>query len=160
MKWRRENKVKSSLWKGEKRKDMRIDELILERKRQRLLSSSDPAEVEEGKAIVTPTSIFQEFSTTPDFEAESAMEGQGPGDASLKRTHVDVEDDVEPVIPPAVDDEPSHIPNTFELRVGGKKRSNYRQQFYIWLPLVFPSVPKKVCLPVSMVLGSANRYLG
>jgi DNA-directed RNA polymerase, mitochondrial len=38
-----------------------LEDLVLERKRLRLLNSEDPAEQEEGKAMVTPASVFEEL---------------------------------------------------------------------------------------------------
>lgn len=43
------------------------DELLLEKKRMELLSSSDPAEVKKGKKIVTPASIFEDMSAPQDI---------------------------------------------------------------------------------------------
>lgn len=45
------------------------DEILMEKRRADLLASSDPAEVEEGKKMVTPASIFAESN-----EAEAALE--------------------------------------------------------------------------------------
>ncbi|KAK3940313.1 hypothetical protein QBC46DRAFT_385834 [Diplogelasinospora grovesii] len=43
------------------------DELMQEKERQRLLVSLDPKEVEEGKAMVTPASIFEEMQAEADL---------------------------------------------------------------------------------------------
>lgn len=50
--WRKANKMSTK------------DELMLEYKRQRLLKSEDPAEVEEGRKMMTPASIFEELAAT------------------------------------------------------------------------------------------------
>lgn len=52
------------------RKNTRLsmrDELLLEKRRNELLNSSDPAKVEEGKNMTTPASIFAEFSAAEDL---------------------------------------------------------------------------------------------
>ncbi|KAH8911133.1 DNA-directed RNA polymerase [Coniochaeta sp. PMI_546] len=51
------------------------DELLLEKRRTELLNSSDPAEVEEGKSMTTPASIFAEFNAGEDLlEPEYGMQ--------------------------------------------------------------------------------------
>lgn len=52
------------------RKNTRLsvrDELLLEKRRNELLASSDPAEVEQGKNMTTPASIFAEFSAAEEL---------------------------------------------------------------------------------------------
>ncbi|KAL2070772.1 hypothetical protein VTL71DRAFT_13798 [Oculimacula yallundae] len=74
--WRSENK--SSVRNN--RKAPHLDELMLERKRQRLLNSSDPEEVEKGKSIITPTSIFLAHAAEEDLAASDDLANAGLGD--------------------------------------------------------------------------------
>jgi DNA-directed RNA polymerase len=62
----------------------RIDELMLERKRLRLLKSSDPAEVEEGRKMVTPGSIFADMARDGDLAVEEDLKNIGLGDMSVR----------------------------------------------------------------------------
>lgn len=60
------------------RKNTRLsmrDELLLEKRRNELLTSSDPAEVEQGKNMTTPASIFAEFNAAEELlEPEYGMQ--------------------------------------------------------------------------------------
>jgi DNA-directed RNA polymerase len=52
----------------------KVRELLLERRRMRLLASSNPDEVIEGKKMVTPGSIFEELGEEADLESEDLAE--------------------------------------------------------------------------------------
>ncbi|TVY34498.1 DNA-directed RNA polymerase, mitochondrial [Lachnellula subtilissima] len=58
----------------------RLDELLLERKRMRLLESSDPSKVEEGKNMVTPGSIFEKYSSQDDLAQDEELKDIGLGE--------------------------------------------------------------------------------
>jgi DNA-directed RNA polymerase len=66
----------------------RADELILERQRWKLLNSSDPVEVEQGKRMVTPGSIFAEMAAESDLATEDDLKNIGLGDMSTRSTKV------------------------------------------------------------------------
>jgi DNA-directed RNA polymerase, mitochondrial len=66
--WRKEYNEWSDL---EKVKGRRLRELILERRRVRLLNSSDPLEVERGRKMVTPGSIIEELTAENDNTTSS-----------------------------------------------------------------------------------------
>jgi len=51
-----------------------LQELLVEKRRQELLRSSDPKEVEEGRAIVTPASIYETAGGDKDLEASEDRE--------------------------------------------------------------------------------------
>ncbi|KAH7353629.1 DNA-directed RNA polymerase [Plectosphaerella cucumerina] len=78
MAWRKENKLSTK------------DELMLEHQRQSLLRSTDPAEVEEGRKMVTPASIFEEMAATEALAEPEDMEnmrlGQIPEGANSLET--------------------------------------------------------------------------
>jgi DNA-directed RNA polymerase len=59
----------------------RIDELMLEYQRMQLLRSSDPYEVEQGKKMVTPASLFEEMASDADI-LKDGFESLGLGDIS------------------------------------------------------------------------------
>ncbi|CAK7565711.1 MAG: DNA-directed RNA polymerase [Sporothrix epigloea] len=72
------------------------DELVLEHKRLSLLQSDDPARVSEGRAMVTPASIFAKMSAGDGAEAEAAIEGEDLSEFSLGRipgNEVDVQEE-------------------------------------------------------------------
>ena len=63
----------------------RIDELVLEHERARLLNSSDALEVEKGREMVTPGSIFAEMAKESDLEADDDLQDLGGlGDMSTR----------------------------------------------------------------------------
>ena len=135
---------------------MRIDELILERQRVRLLASSNPKDVKKGKAIVTPTSIFQEYAAAHDLATDAEMTGVGLGEISSRPAGVDLEDPVAPEVTEVdvVPDEEAqevegqelgHVKNAFERSLTAKHHKSV-QYSAVWLPLAFPPVPEKVCL--------------
>ncbi|CZS89198.1 related to DNA-directed RNA polymerase, mitochondrial [Rhynchosporium agropyri] len=74
--WRSKNKpaLRSSL------KAPYLDELMLERKRTRLLTSPVPADVEQGKSLITPTSIFLAHAAEEDLAASADLANTGLGD--------------------------------------------------------------------------------
>jgi DNA-directed RNA polymerase len=59
----------------------RIDELMLEYQRMKLLRSSDPDEVEQGKKMVTPASLFEEMASDADI-LKDGFDSLGLGDIS------------------------------------------------------------------------------
>lgn len=157
LEWRANN-LRRTVWTSHDKKSLKLDELVLERKRMRLLASSDPQEVEEGKAMVTPTSIFQEMAASNDLVPDAELADIGLGDISSRVVHVDLEDgageaisDVEVSSVSAgedlVDDQdaPEKAPTqgTFEKSMTFKasKRALFSP---IWLPLTLPPVPEKV----------------
>ena len=63
-------------------------ELLLERKRLRLLASSDPKEVEEGKQMVTPGSIWEELAGESDRAPDKDLQGVAIGEISSREAQV------------------------------------------------------------------------
>lgn len=158
----------------------RLDELLLERKRIRLLESSEPEEVKRGESMVTPASIFQAMASEEDLAPEpdlsdialggmSAREVKLQADQRLKVNNPSNPDEVssslsgEPLAEAVIDDPetinlesgdsaygdqqscPSEGERTvFEKRIGTKKYAVADGYSFVWLPLTFPPVPKKV----------------
>ncbi|KAK0715190.1 hypothetical protein B0H67DRAFT_580168 [Lasiosphaeris hirsuta] len=149
------------------------DELIMEKKRQDLLSSSNPDDVEAGKAMVTPASIFEEMSVRENLSVvaeENPAAGLGDvsggmlskGERSVEAPDEDgASDDLEVnevESEPAADDEDREVEvkplsfleyagtNHFAMHVAGRM---YRPEpaapasIQLWLPLTFPDVPEK-----------------
>ena len=69
-------------------KPTKLAELLVERKRCRLLQSSDPAEVEEGKKMVTPGSLFEEMAREEDLSPEKDLANIGIGEISQRESRV------------------------------------------------------------------------
>jgi DNA-directed RNA polymerase, mitochondrial len=146
------------------------DELLLEHKRMSLLRSMDPTEVEEGKAMTTPASIFEELSAVQDLAAPEDMEELGLGeipDASKCRStdeSAEIEDDGFLQVGTVMEGEEIGSSTTeftsrmmqqinsspfAETLVGKKKRVVAKPStIQLWLPLTFPAIPKKVCGPI------------
>jgi DNA-directed RNA polymerase, mitochondrial len=181
LQWRKE-KPASARGAPQARRVPKLDELLLERKRMRLLESSDPLQVEEGKKMVTPGSIFEQFSSEDDLEPDPELKDLGLGEisgseakAAAKVTGLGLDaassedDDVASVDLDAAPDagvdedveareeseesEEEEAMSPFERRLNKKSEERRKLKVSVWLPLTFPRVPKKVCyLPTSMVI--------
>ncbi|RDW80497.1 hypothetical protein BP5796_05195 [Coleophoma crateriformis] len=77
-------KKNRSFWQSTSTIAYKLAELKDERKRQRLLASSDPKEVEAGKAMVTPASIYDELAAEADLSPSEGLEDLALGDISKK----------------------------------------------------------------------------
>lgn len=151
-------------------------ELLVERKRLRLLASSDPKEVEEGKQMVTPGSLWAEFAGESDLALDEDVKHVGIGDmpARTARSQADedfdaesrdVDDTIDPVAgnssleaAVAVDSdeltsvngetevEPKENHSPFEKSILRLNKNYYKWASWVWLPLTFPPVPTKVSL--------------
>lgn len=143
-----------------------LDELLLERKRMRLLNSSDPAEVEQGKAIVTPTSIFQEHGDDGDRAATTDLKGTSLGNMSKQAKDTAIAEgeemgesddvlsagfddsavaDADDVTSSAQHSEESEATETVFERNLKSRQPTRAAVTPVWLPLTFPPVPTKVC---------------
>jgi DNA-directed RNA polymerase len=188
-KWREQNRqVKNGQDEGDDTvgavktlRRSRVRELLAERRRMRLLESSDPQEVAEGKKMVTPGSIFEEMAADTDLARSEELEALGLGEidnheagSTMDRgldQHNEIIDmsNVDGVHNPlpggtaadaalcgdmediALSDKPEEIVSrpmgTFAETIIGKPRKHSRAKWeWAWLPLTFPSVPKKVCI--------------
>ncbi|KAL2164816.1 hypothetical protein VTH06DRAFT_112 [Thermothelomyces fergusii] len=143
------------------------EELLLERRRQILLRSKDPEEVRQGKAIVTPASIFESVAT-PDMVAND-VDPEEMLSIGAEDEDGDVHDG-EPVERPeakskvtegmknfAANLKELHGTNYFVMEmVKPKRRSTPKKaaQIEIWLPLTFPEIPKKGDFDVTQLKDS------
>ena len=153
--------------KGANVLDSKMVELLLERKRLRLLASDDPAEQEEGKKMVTPASLFAETADEKDLELPEELKGAGIGDMPTRKTKLqaneqlevgdvsnadtvdaevdlEIDPDVEATATP-VDEEPEPADEE-QVTPKRKKRAAKEKKTHVWLPLTFPPVPKKVSM--------------
>ena len=160
--------VGSGLKAGQNTEARKWDELLLERRRLNLLASEDPKEQEEGKLMHTAGKIFSEEADEQSLAPENtktAMIGltSSSRDTKLKANKqldvgimdnvdaaADVEDDVEVSNNGLGDEDEEH-----ELLAGTEKKGKSRsKKTWVWLPLTFPPVPKKVRTPLSMCISS------
>jgi len=163
MTWRASSKNCFATAKGSKtpiaKKAPRLDELMLERERMRLLASSDPNEVEQGKKMITPASIYEETASEGDL-VEDEIQDLGLGDISARGAGVNdmTSDEHEADVSAAAldnldeykdvdaDDNPDEpeVIGIFEKSLAPSPPKINEIYGYIWLPLTFPPVPKKV----------------
>lgn len=160
------------------RKDKKMslkDELILEKKRLDLLKSADPAEVEEGRKIITPASIFEEMSAVADPVSREDMDavalGRIPGasEESAPSSEKGVLEDEEEAEVDGVDDELADADlterltamvgtNHFSTTVTMPKRRVVKARevptLQVWLPLTFPDIPQKGDFDVTRLKSS------
>ena len=179
---------RSNRWRMPKTK-----ELLLERKRLRLLSSSDPKEVEEGKQMVTPGSLWEEFAgendLAPDEDVKDVAIGEMParearsqGEEAPEPDSMEVDDDTNLVAGDTSMDaateagsdqltiaseeyiNPSERQTLFEKAILKVESNNSGLPSWVWLPLEFPPVPKKVSfdfrhsLDFQIIDFSAGRF--
>ncbi|PMD36214.1 DNA/RNA polymerase [Hyaloscypha variabilis F] len=72
----------------------RLDELMMECERMKLLRSSDPEEVEKGKSMVTPGSIFETMALEGDLTTDKDIETLGLGDMSLREARLRADQEI------------------------------------------------------------------
>ncbi|KAI1776892.1 DNA/RNA polymerase [Hypoxylon cercidicola] len=154
------------------------DELIEERERQRLLTSLDPDEVQKGREMITPASIFEEMSATQPMSTIDEMESLGlgniPGEDAAETTEAVLNEEDEELNTHSDDKDEEDATellksaisaNRFEAHISGdaeRSRKETSDKFKarntlglkIWLPLTFPNVPKKGDFDVSRLKES------
>ncbi|KAI9723977.1 MAG: hypothetical protein M1812_000695 [Candelaria pacifica] len=148
------------------------NELLIERKRLKLLQSDDPAQQEEGKQMITPASIFMEAANDQDLAPADELVEMGLGDmptrnAKLKANQtleVGDEDNIE--IDEPIFDGADVMKNLAGISNDALdvdendmvKQEPYRQlakrKVKIWLPLTFPPVPQKGDFDISRLRES------
>lgn len=126
-------------------------ELAIEKQRLDLLASEDPAEREQGAAMVTPASIMgseadeSAFVVPPEMKANTL--GEIPEDAGATEDGFLADDSVSAVDPDAADDSLNAADITGETllkqRAVAANRARVTRKLYVWLPLEFPDVPAK-----------------
>ena len=157
-----------------------VDELLLEKRRLRLLASEDPDEQAEGRAMVTPGKLFADTADEKDImilEDLQGLEGVIGQVSSVESNDQETLDTLQPVLgsKQLFDDDAGAQaeidPNdsaeaAVALKAVRAKAARDRRKIWFWLPLTFPPVPKKVrChLPVvwrlcaHCTLGRFQRF--
>ncbi|KAK6087546.1 DNA-directed RNA mitochondrial polymerase [Seiridium cupressi] len=146
------------------------DEVLLERERLRLLQSTDPEEVQRGRDMTTPASIFAEHkaSQLPVSAGEIDEVGLGrvpDSDEAIKSVLEEVKEDDAVTANARADpqfsiDNPAYLKdylglNGFEAEMVKKRTTSKSHAFFgVWLPLAFPDVPKKGDFDVKRLRGS------
>ncbi|KAK3400353.1 mitochondrial DNA-directed RNA polymerase [Sordaria brevicollis] len=144
-------------------------ELLLEKERQELLRSSNPEDVERGKKMVTPASIYELYSSDQDLtvpedlkevtignissgseekkaasaqEMDEEMMGEEDGGEEAVEHEDEVDNETETL-------EELRNTNHFALAQRRQKKAlgagtpKFKPYFTIWLPLTFPAIPAK-----------------
>lgn len=172
---------------AEFRKENRMslrDELLTEKKRMELLHSENPEDVEKGKSMVTPASIYEEMSAAqdlvePDESNETTFgvipsEEQKAVDALESKTSKkklaeakavleaaeegsEAEAKADDIQPESSDDRLVSLIGTqqFALETAPKApRKSAPSTIQFWLPLTFPKIPEKGDFDVRRLKGS------
>jgi DNA-directed RNA polymerase, mitochondrial len=118
--WRESKHLDENKWKtnarGENSRILpRLDELMLERDRARLLKSSDPEEVAKGKAMVTPASIFERMAGVEDLAPDSGLTDMGLGEISTREARLSLDQEIEVGDPSNVDEVNNPLPGGTRL---------------------------------------------
>ncbi|KAI9736402.1 MAG: DNA-directed RNA polymerase [Claussenomyces sp. TS43310] len=175
VKWRKSHRLSSSHGKkGVKvtSKRVQLSELLEERRRMRLLASDNPEEVEQGKKIVTPGSMFEEMASEGEAALTSSehLPSVGLGEMSTSRSQVEPDDDAaislefndditveEPDNEACSDEEESQLKGDehFQKSIAPSYRKQKRDTSqWAWLPLTFPPIPQKGTFDVSRLKDS------
>jgi DNA-directed RNA polymerase len=136
-------------------------ELLQERERQRLLASSDPAEVQKGVEMVTPASIYEQFSSPQPLPSNDEIDEVALGNITSSKPQAEEDEaSLAETLEPTVDTERvkglinvTHFEATLKKMTSGTaaKAKPKVANVSIWLPLTFPAIPEKVC---SLLLTS------
>lgn len=144
-----------------------IKELLLERRRLKLLASEKPEERQEGEAMVTPCSLFEQSDGEADLAVDESIADASLGNVSTRRENklqlneelmvgdeenIDVPDRTldDPDERAEADVESAPAEATSSVDLTPKKRPTRQLKTWLWRPLTFPPVPKKVCPPIKL----------
>ena len=143
------------------KRNVKLMELFAEHKRQTLLKSEDAELQEQGRAIVTPASIFEQMNGTDHDLAVSTSLGETaigrvPSDTteverSYNATGVDVKDpaisslfsEFDPQIADGSVTDSSEINEPGEDKTGGSTKKKREFLSWLWLPMTFRDVPRR-----------------
>ncbi|OIW28621.1 DNA/RNA polymerase [Coniochaeta ligniaria NRRL 30616] len=140
------------------------DELLLERRRNVLLNSSDPAEVEQGKNITTPASIFADSAAENLLEPEYGMQEATLG--VIPSEELKAADALESTTATAKRAKSKKgmkrflklvETDHFAMRMSSAERPRTKKApptIQFWLPLTFPKIPEKGDFDVRRLKGS------
>ncbi|KAJ1333453.1 DNA-directed RNA polymerase [Microdochium nivale] len=148
------------------------DELLREHKRMQLLKSSDPSEVQEGQAMITPAALFDKEATEAPVETTDEMKEVGLGSIpasvgletalSMEASEDETLEDENHSGSISRTEDMEHLKemmqmSAFEMamaklskpkRVAAKPKPK-PATIQVWLPLTFPKIPAKGDFDVS-----------
>ncbi|KAL9009782.1 MAG: hypothetical protein Q9173_005218 [Seirophora scorigena] len=159
---------KIAAWRGSNRSRLRgrkplqayhVDELLLERRRLKLLASPKPEERKEGETMVTAYSIFQGSDGEADLSVEGSIPDAALGNVSAARENklqaneelrVGDESNIGSGDPAADEeagalDQHSGIEAAMDAVNAKSVAKRTSKNVWLWRPLTFPPVPKKDC---------------
>lgn len=149
--WRRRNHDrKAASTAGTK---MKIPELLLEARRQELLKSDKPEERLEGQSMITPSKIYSELADTDYMLVSAGQITEEDEDVPPTEPHTDAEEDSasreefaehlphEGLPSNAATASTNNIDEDISLSRPKKKQTT---RTWLWVPLEFLPVPKKV----------------
>ncbi|KAL4885153.1 hypothetical protein BJY04DRAFT_214493 [Aspergillus karnatakaensis] len=138
------------------KKSSKLQELFAEHKRQKLLKSDDPELQAQGRAMVTPASIYEQMGGTNDdllnklglgasqVGKMTALDADGSEilDPVMADFGADIEADTEADVEADAEaaDEPG---DGLEAELNSNTPKSDDKGVWLWLPLQFPEVPKK-----------------
>ena len=130
------------------RGQQRVNELLLESRRQRLLASEDPAERAEGEAIVTPAKLFEELSKDEELATFEDLDG---AIGEIKASESETLESTEVVVTEHGVQAAASIPEELPSKVVGNQKRKHKisrpvAKVLFWKKMSFPAVPKKVSL--------------
>jgi DNA-directed RNA polymerase len=159
--------AKNAATSGRRQKVLALEELIEEHERLRLLRSDDPTERQRGEDMVTPGSMFaavepdsadfvvpeeDEVATFTSIPEQDVEESEQDDDS-----HPDFTVDGTPF--KAHDALADHVDETITPRLQKPKpKKKQRPTLKVWVPLTFPTVPKRGDFDVSMLRDSAYFF--
>ncbi|KAH7263072.1 hypothetical protein BKA59DRAFT_411090 [Fusarium tricinctum] len=146
------------------------EELLLEHKRNTLLRSGNPWDLEAARKIVTPASIYEEMAASeedPEIKKEAENIG-GLGEIPESEASLDtaVREAVQEMDPEGTDSDAANLGamlierlkhTNFETNVIQPKKETktvYKRVVPVWLPLTFPNIPKKGDFDVTRLRDS------
>jgi len=125
----------------------RVAELLEERERCRLLASSDPEQVEEGKRMQTAASLYEEFSGEFDLDPDSELTEIGLGEMTDSSFVAEGESSnnnpLESQSALDIDEVEEELTTPFEVTMRKHSKPSLMRTTWLWLPMKFPAVPKK-----------------
>ena len=139
----------------------RVDELLVERRRMRLLASTDPAERLQGESMITLSRLVAETADEQDFVSLEVLENGigemssaigmeiehgspdlgGIEDANGMRAELVAENALVGSAKPADGEKDRGT----EKKAASARQVKSNRKVWVWVPLTFPPVPPKVC---------------
>lgn len=155
--------------RGRKKTQRLMVELKNERERQKLLKSSDPQEVQRGKEMVTPTSLYEQFSQASDIVTEwenpettqdgkRAMSEDDNDDIELSEDAEVPKNKAEDLEMECEEEREKEAMGDFSRSITIKRKPAVvpakDETTHVWVPLTFPDVPAKGEFDVTMLKES------